>query len=276
MGNKLLIITSIVLILLSCQKKPMTEVNKLSIETGSVFETYLIPQIRENLLEDLQYKNIYKISLNINRKNKEVLAKENLIYYNNSGIDLEEIHFRLYPNSSYGTPMLIKTISIEGKAATFSYKDDYSTLIVNLDKKLLHGKKVDIVINYNIDYTKAPDFYFGFARIDDDGFSLPHFYPTAARITKGKWENDELVSSGDLLSADSSWFLVQIETDSKVKLVTSGMEISSEISSGIQKRIFTAGPVRDFYICGDESFIPQISLSGETRIVKNLHQSTVL
>ena len=254
-------------ILFSCKESVEIPLKIGDIHDNSVFEEYILPQYRDDLMKELRYNNIYNISIEIDRITREAQSLLELKYYNDSGVDLEEIHFRLLMNNKNNTPMKIGSVNLDGSPVDFTCSDDNTTIIIGLDKKLIHGKTVNLTIQYSIDFSDSPDYYFGFSRIDESGFSIPHFYPVASRNIKGVWEDTPLAIGGDLLCADSSWFIVQIETDDEMTLVTSGKEISSEIKAGRQKMTYVAGPVRDFFISGDESFIPQVTISGNTSII---------
>ncbi len=264
---KSVLLTFIILLLFSCQEGYESQSGKIVSDPTLIFDSYILPEYKDGLLQNKKRMNQYNIGLAIDRIEKKVRATEELVYFNSSYTDLRSIHFRLLTNNESGNPMKIDSVSIDGKTVPFSYANDYTTLIIPLGQSLVNGEIIEIDIEYTIDFKIPPNFYFGFARIDKEGFSLPHFYPTVARIVDGEWENDDLVAGGDLLSADSSWFTVQIETDDDLVLVTSGNEISSEITPGMQKRTFAAGPVRDFFICGDNSFVPQTQEAGDTKVI---------
>ena len=265
--KRILLLISALLAINSCGNEKSVQFKETVFDGTSVFSQYILPQNSSELLKDLNYRHLYKISLKIDRTNKQVKATGKIRYYNNSGLDLSEIYFRLLMNDKANTPMSIQSVEIEDLPVEFSISNQNSTLIIEMKRKLIHGKAIELTLNYSIDFTNDPAYYFDFARIDDNGFSIPHFYPVAARNIKGEWENDPLFHGGDLLSADSSWYIVDIETDEDVVLLTTGKEISSEVRKGKQKRTYIAGPVRDFFISGSESFIPQVTISGETNII---------
>jgi len=262
-----ILMISLSVLVVSCREKDEIHLKDIHLEKDSIVAEYILPRYREELLKDLQYRNFYRISISVDREKRQVEGILNIRYYNNSGIDLREIFFRLYMNNPAGTPMLISSVEVGEIPVDFSYSEDFSSFKVELNRKLIHGQAITLKISYSIDFSNNPDYFFGFAGFNENSFSLPHFYPTAAAIIKGEWILDKLISGGDLLSADSSWYLVEIETDDKVIIVTTGIEVGSDVRGGKQKRVFTAGPVRDFFICGDESFIPSVTISGETDIV---------
>jgi len=271
MCKKVVFLLFSLLLIFSCRGNKEARFRETDFSDTSSFSRYILPRYSEDLLKEIRFNNLYRISINIDRDSKTAEAELNMTYYNNSGLDLDEIHFRLLMNSNSHSPMEIESAEISEGPVEYTVSDDKSTLIIYTKRKLIHGKNIDLKINYSIDFSVKPAYYYDFARIDERGFSIPHFFPVAARNTRGEWENDPIAIGGDLLSADSSWFLVEIITDAKLILVTSGKEISSEIQRDKQKKVYAAGPVRDFFICGDESFIPQVTLSGETDVISFSH-----
>lgn len=277
MCRKTVVLFFILISLLSCAEKRTVLFKETDFSDLSGFSSYILPQYRDSLLKAMPYGNHYRIAIDIDRDSSTADSQMSISYYNKSGFDLSEIKFRLLMNKKTHAPMTIETVKMGDVPVDFSISEENSTLIIPLMRQLIPGKKADLKIKYTIDFSIDPNSYFNFARIDKRGFSLPHFFPIAAVINDGMWENDPLVSGGDLLSADSSWFIVEIITDDDVVIVTSGREISREIRKGKQKKVFAAGPVRDFYICGDVSYLPQVTLSGETDVIsysRNIHSSS--
>ncbi len=253
--------------LFSCAEKSEILFKETDFSDLSGYSSYILPQYRDSLLKEMPYGNQYRIAIDIDRDSSTADSQLNISYFNKSGKDLSEIQFRLLMNNNTHTPMTIDSVQTGEIPVEFRISEDNTSLIIPLKRKLNPGKTALIQIQYGIDFSKASNYYFNFARIDKRGFSIPHFYPIAAVIHDGLWENDPIAYGGDLLSADSSWFMVEIISDDNVVIVTSGKEISREIRKGKQKKVYVAGPVRDFYICGDVSFIPQVTLSGETDVI---------
>jgi hypothetical protein len=258
---KKIILFFLLLSLISCGES----FKDLSEKTAS--SEYILPRYREELLKDLDYKNFYKISITLDRVAEQVAGVVNFRYFNKTTIDLEELIFQLPMNNAEKIAMTIQSVEEGGIPAEFSYSEDFSTMKVHLTGKISPGQTVSLKIDYSIDFTINPDYFPGFSRIDSRGFSLPHFYPSAAPIQKGVWLIETPLSGKNLLTSESAWYFVEIETDDDVVIVTTGIEVNSDIRDGKQKRSFSAGPVRDFFICGDESFIPSVTLSGETDII---------
>lgn len=267
MHRKTLILFFTLISIFACSEKKEIKFKKTDFKDLSGYSSYILPQYRNSLLKKIPYGNQYRIAIDIDRDSSTADCQLNILYYNDSGEDLSDIQFRLLMNKSDHLAMTIHSVEMGELPLEFSLSEDNSILIIPLMRKLVPEKTADIKIQYHMDFSQDPDYYFDFSRIDKRGFSIPHFFPVASVIHEGLWENDPIVYGGDLLSAESSWFMVEIITDDKVVIVTSGREISSEIRKGKQKKVFAAGPVRDFYICGDVSFIPQVTLSGETDVI---------
>ena len=267
MNKRTVLLFFLLILLFSCKESSHFKFERTDFSDTSLFTRFILPLHSRELLKDLPYSNLYRLYIDIDRQSKTVSAEAHILYYNSSGLDLQAIQFRMLMNRKDHTPMIIHSVQIDEIPFGFSLSEDKTTLAIALGKELLPGKTANLTIHYSLDFTTRPSYYFDFARIDENGFSIPHFFPIAARIVKGEWENDPLADGGDLLSADSSWFMVEIVTDDKVVIVTSGKEISSEIRRGRQKKAYVAGPVRDFFICGATSYIPQVTLSGETNII---------
>jgi len=258
---------------LSCREQGDVQFKAVNYDDTRILSEYILPLYRKELMSSVSQRHLYRISIKIDRKEQTAEAVAQIRFYNGSGMDLNEIQLRLLMNGPSISPMTINSIDVDEIPVQFKISADSTTLIIPMKRTVEYGKSVSFKIHYSIDFKTDPGYYFGFARIDKDGFSIPHFYPTVSRFVDGDWEADELVSGGDILSADSSWFMVDIETDDKIRIMTSGKEISSEEKGGKQKKAFVAGPVRDFFIAGAGSFIPQVTISGETRIISYSHNS---
>lgn len=232
----------------------------------SIIGDYILPDFRDKLLREQKYTHLYQIKISIDRKSSFAEGRLEMSWYNGSGTDLDELRFRLLMNSESHAPMSILKIQAGDKELPFALSEDNTVLKVQLSGKLVHGSHANLSIAYAIDFSIHPTYYFDFARIDHKGFSIPHFYPVASRIKRGEWEEGPLYMGGDLLSADSSHYFVEVESDNDVVIVSSGKEIGKRTEGNSQTRAYVAGPVRDFYFCGLEDLKEAKGRAGETEI----------
>lgn len=251
---------------LSCRGEETRPPDDFAFTDPEQIGDYILPQFREELLRQQKYSHLYRINIEVNRKQATARGGLHISWYNGSGSDLSELRFRLLMNSKERSPMSIASVKRGEKDLAYTLSEDNSVLIVDLEGKLPHGASSDFTISYNIDFSPPPTYYFNFARIDDDGFSIPHFYPVAARNRRGQWEEDPPASGGDLLSADSSHFFVEVVADRDIPIIASGREAGSREEGEKQIRSYIAGPVRDFYIGAGASLKEVKGDAGEIEI----------
>jgi len=257
----------LVLLVTSCSGKDEPWPEKLSLENIKL-ETgeFVLPSFR-NVMDRLsRYSHSYRIHLSVNRDLARAEGIMEISWFNSSAINLPELQFRLLTNQRGNAPLSILSVKGGESDLPFTISEDKSTLTVALPAKLTPGHTADLTILYELDFSTPPVYYFNFARIDDNGFSIPYFYPVASRIVRGEWETDTLAKGGDLLSAESSRFYVEVETDRDVTIIASGREEGEWQAENRQRKAFTAGPVRDFYICALKNPLILEGESGETRI----------
>jgi aminopeptidase N len=80
------------------------------------------------------------------------------------------------------------------------------------------------------------------------------------------WNIEIAPQIGDIIYADSSFYLVRITAPGELKVVTSGQAIDRSEQAGQQVLTVAAGPVRDFYLAANDRYTVASQTIGEITV----------
>ncbi|NMB08976.1 MAG: M1 family metallopeptidase [Tissierellia bacterium] len=211
---------------------------------------------------DLNEINNYEIQVAFNPNNKFYSANQKTIYINNTGEDLKEIYFHLYPrayNSIKTAPILfesqelkksyitgnmeIKTLKINKADVDFKIGGVTDTILkIPINSPIKPGEKVEIYMEYSVKLPQNID-RFGFG---EDIFNFGNWYPILAVYDEKGWNLDPYYSLGDPFYSDIANYQVEITTPKDIIVASSG-NILSEKTKGDKKTYTIEGKlIRDF------------------------------
>jgi aminopeptidase N len=100
----------------------------------------------------------------------------------------------------------------------------------------------------------------------EDILALAHFYPIVAVYDDEGWNIDPPASDGDVIFADTSFYMVTVSAPVDLLIATSGIEIGRQTADGTQVNTYAAGPMRDFYLAASGRYSALSRQVGQTKI----------
>jgi hypothetical protein len=241
----------------------------------------------------------YRIKLDVDYDLLIFRGSEKIKYPNCEGNPLYDVYLRIYANSTHliagGRKNLILTdLRLEGKRA--KYEEIRPSLIrIRLNRPLQQGDSVDIGIDFKGSIPQLPKgsgdvlsqalqqlmnlvpslmgmrdrfgYGYGIFAFGDGIVSLGGWYPAVAVYDEGGWDIAPETQFGDYAYYDPSNYEVEITTDSRLKHVTTGIEIERRRVDA--ERVTTrhvAFLVRDFAVQLSPGYISSSKRVGEVNI----------
>jgi len=196
----------------------------------------------------------YNFELNLDEKAGVLSGKVYIAYWNNSGQDLDEIHFRLDMNMGSQEYMEILAVRDgEGKELKTRYipfkfgklSSDKGWIAVILSNPLKKGKEEWIEMDFRMTMGRALKPELTMLQ-DDPYFSLDAWYPKAASFKSNAWRVDD-----DRLAE----YQVAIELSSDLVVASTGRIVEEESMADNRKMLrLQADRVRGFTIYGSTSW----------------------
>lgn len=219
---------------------------------------------------DLNKINNYEIQVEFRPNDKSYLANQKTTYINNTGEDLKEIYFHLYPRaySSIKTaPILfesqklkenyitgsmeIENLKINKKDMDFKIGGVTDTILrIPLDNLLKPKESVEIYMEYSVRLPQNID-RFGFG---EDIFNFGNWYPVLAVYDDKGWNLDPYYSLGDPFYSDMANYKVQITTPKDIVVASSGNILSEKIKGDKKTYNIEGKLIRDFAWIASPSF----------------------
>jgi hypothetical protein len=237
-------------------------------ETGwddrTVFGAGLV-STEQAVLEDLPGATVYHIDLSIPEDFHVMEGHQELLYTNREQVDLEEIYFRLFVNTSGGRAT-VSEVEVDGQAVEGEYAFGQSAFRVPLPSPLAPGDKVVVAMNFEAEVPREMGGNYGLFGYFNDILALDEFYPAVPVYDDEGWNVETPPSAGDLTYFDASFYLVRVTAPSDLTVVASGIEVGRELQDGRQVLTLAAGPVRDFYLAASNRYTVLSEQVGETTV----------
>ena len=218
--------------------------------------------------------NIYEIEAVLNYGEKTLEAVENLSYNNQTGADLSELKFHLYPNafregvqeykavseaqSAKAYPngfseggINIESTKVNGKTVNYDIEgEDKNILSVPFGFVLKNGGLVEVEIVFNLIIPNA-EHRFGYG---ESTLNLGNWYPIVCVFEESGFVVDGYSPNGDPFYSDVANYHIDIAYDSNLKLASTGEVCKEELEGNFIKSCIEAKVVRDFAMVFSESF----------------------
>ncbi|WP_025640472.1 M1 family metallopeptidase [Schnuerera ultunensis] len=232
---------------------------------------------------DLDRIDHYKIDVDFDPANKVYSANQKITYYNNTGVELEEIYFHLYPNafkSPETTPLLfhnqtllkeeyisgyieIEKIKIGKKEVDFKIGGMGDTILkLTLPNILKLDEKVNIDIEYIVKLPINVD-RFGFG---EDVFNFGNWYPIACVYDDTGWNLDPYYNIGDPFYSNISNYYVTITLPKDIIVAASGNILFEKIKGDKKTYTIEGKLIRDFAWVASPNFLIRESKVEDTII----------
>ncbi|MEZ4769153.1 MAG: M1 family aminopeptidase [Caldilineales bacterium] len=210
--------------------------------------------------------SVYHLDVTLDDDMTTLSGREEVRYTNAEDVPLDEVVFRLFPNLTGGS-IAVSGVTINGQPAEPVYSLDDSVMTVPLAEPLQPGQQVVIAMDFAVVVPTDPETsnYGTFASFDDV-LALAHFYPMIAVYDDEGWNVEIAPPEGDVVYADSSYYLARVTAPAEQVLVTSGVALDESRGDGRQIKTVAAGPARDFYLAASDAYQVTSQQVGETTI----------
>ncbi len=182
-----------------------------------------------------------------------------LRYVNDTGRAQAGLYLRLYANDPiYGDDgVVLDEITSDSDIIPVEYSVDDTVVRLELPEPLAADASLDLTIPFTTTVPDGGQGYGMFGVTTSSGtVSLAHWYPILAGYgPDGVWNLDPPSTIGDPVFSRTSLYDVTITARDDLRIVTTGVESTAEAAgSGLTRRHFVTGPVRDFMVVVDDDF----------------------
>jgi hypothetical protein len=197
----------------------------------------------------------YRLNLTLDPATYQLVGQQQVTFPNRTGVALDEIVFRLYPNlPQYGGQIGIGPVWVDGKRRTPSLRAADTSLAIPLPQPLPAGGSATIALTFSV---KIPQKEAGYALFgySQGVWSLPDAYPLLA-VHDGSmglagpgssWHEDIAPAHGDAVFAEAALYDVTLTLPPTLTLATTGTIVSDTLNADGQRVYHVAGgPLREF------------------------------
>jgi virginiamycin B lyase len=243
---------------------PPSSLFEIAWDDRSVFRAGLIDG-EQAVLDQLSGASVYHLDMQLSDDLVNLQGREEVHYTNREDQPLAEINFRLFPNLADGSST-VSAVALNGVAVEPIYELQQSAMRVPLSPALLPGQSVVIQVDFTVQAPNGEGGNYGAFAFLDGVLALAHFYPMVAVYDDEGWNVEIAPYIGDVIYADSSFYLARVTAPAAQTLVASGIEISREQTDTHQVVTFAAGPMRDFYLVASDRYRVTSRTVGQTTI----------
>lgn len=216
-------------------------------------------------LDQLDGASVYHIDLQIGDDLVHLEGRQDVRYTNQETEPLGEVYFRLFPNL-FGGSTEIHNVTINDQDANPTYELNNSAMRVPLSPALQPGEQAVIQITFSVRVPTEGGGNYGMFAFVDDILALAHFYPMIAVYDDEGWNLEIPPHIGDVLYADTSFYLVRVTATAGLTIVASGVEIEHAEAGNRQQVTFAGGPMRDFYLAASTRYTVVSEQVGKTTV----------
>jgi hypothetical protein len=230
----------------------------------SLFISGLI-RSEQDVLSQLDGATVYQMDLRIADDLLELDGQQAVRYTNQTAEALKELYFRLFPNL-FGGSAKVQSVTVNDREAKPAYELLNSALRVPLTPPLEPGQQAVIDMAFSVAVPPRGEVSYGMFGLQEGVLALAHFYPMIPVYDDEGWNVEVPTPQGDVVFADSSFYLVRVNAPTALTMVASGVELERRALGGRQEVTYAAGPVRDFYLAASADYVVVSGRLGETTI----------
>jgi len=224
----------------------------------------LVPSER-GVLDELPGASVYHMEVAISDDLTRLRGQQAVRYTNQEDVPLERVYFRLFPNLTGGSSR-VENVRVDGEEIEANYELMDSALVVPLPQPLELGEQIVFEMAFDVTVPTAEGGNYGTFIYDNDVLALAHFYPLIPVYDDEGWNVEIPPESGDVVYADSSFYLVRVTAPADLAMVVSGRALETAEVDGRQEVTYAAGPVRDFYMAASERYEATTQQLGDTTV----------
>lgn len=231
----------------------------------SIISTNTLPDVKNesNKASFNGERTLYILDLALNTEDKTIKTHQTVKFKNKYNTSLKEIVFHLYPdsyNSSATMPTIggntknltdaelgdIKIDSFKANGTALKYSESNQILKAQLDKELKPGEILQLDIDFTLKIPRGKDrlgYYL-------EQYSLTNWYPILSIYDEktNTWDENPFHPVGESNYSDSSDYMATVNVPKDMIVATTGVKLSKESASDIDKITFEALNNRDFVL----------------------------
>ncbi|HHT43994.1 MAG TPA: M1 family metallopeptidase [Fastidiosipila sp.] len=199
--------------------------------------------------------NAFHIEIKLDTDNHKLLVKQRLDYKNNTGVDLSEIYFNVYPPAFREVGGDTEFTSVKAAGAPVSLRKVETTVYsMPLPSALESGEKLSIEMEYVV---SIPEIENRFGH-EDKVYNLGNVIVMPAVYEESGWASNPYVDLGDAFYSDLADFTVSIKVPEGFSVAASGaLNEDGE---------YVAHRIRDFSFCVSNRFETKTASVGDVEI----------
>ena len=267
-----LVLTLAMVLLVACRSSalttapsvPASDPSDVAWDDRSPFRSGLIDS-EQAVLDQLDGASVYHMDLQIADDLVHLEGRQDVRYTNQETAPLNEVVFRLFPNL-FGGITEIHAVTVNGQDVAPTYELGDSAMRVPLSPALQPGKQTVIRIDFSVLVSAEGGSNYGVFAFVDGILALAHFYPMIAVYDDEGWNVEIPPRYGDVVYADSSFYLVRVTAPAALTIAASGVEIDRQETDGQQQVTYAGGPMRDFYLAASTGYTIVSEQVGETTV----------
>ncbi len=219
----------------------------------------------QDVLSQLDGATVYQMDLRIADNLLQLDGQQSVRYTNQTAEALKELYFRLFPNL-FGGSAKVQSLTVDDRKVEPGYELLNSALRVPLAPPLEPGQQVIIDMTFYVDVPPRAEVSYGMFGLQEGVLALAHFNPMIPVYDDEGWNVEVPARQGDVIFADSSFYLVRVSAPAALTMVASGVEVEHRAAGGRQEVTYAAGPMRDFYLAASADYVVVSRQHGETII----------
>lgn len=189
----------------------------------------------------------YRLNLTFEADTGRLRGQQQVIFPNRTGVALDEVVFRLYPNlPQYGGQMGVGAVWVDGQRTTTSLRAADTALAVPLARPLAPESSVTVDLAFDVALPRQEEGYvlLGYSQ---GIWSAPDAYPLLAVHDGVAWREDVAPAHGDAVFAEAALYDVTLSLPPTLTLVTTGAVLThTQDAEGQQVYRIAGGPLREF------------------------------
>jgi hypothetical protein len=218
------------------------------------------------VLGQLDGASFYQMDLDLAEDLLSLDGQMQVLYTNQELQPLNEVYFRLYPNL-LGGRLTTQSVKVDAQGVEPALEQADSALRIPLAQPLPPGSRVVLDVQFAVQVPSDASGNYGVFGLADNVLALAHFYPIIPAFDdEDGWNIEIPTPQGDVVYADSSFYLVRVRAPVGLTLLASGVEVKRQDAVEVQEVSFAAGPMRDFYLAGSTDWVVLQQQAGETRV----------
>lgn len=204
----------------------------------------------------------YTLRIRIDPDQRRLAGSVAILYPNRTGVQLEELALRLYPNfprDVFGDGgdmrMDITGAAVDGLPVGAHYAAERTAVLLPLPRPLLPGESTTLHVEFSA--TIEP--------WDDGTWPLPSYYPMLAVYDGDGWRLD-VTSFADKVYSESALYAAEITVPAQMTIIGAGTLIARhEQGDGTTTYVVRSGPIRNFAISMGEFSVGQ-EMAGDVAV----------